>query len=465
VEETMERAVALLGLGWIGLLGCAEGLHLADDEQGDATPAEDGEPLRDDAGRLDDGTSLDDAAPPGDVPVAPEGCPALLPGAGDVELVLAWRREIPGVWSDPGSAGLAVARDTVAVGVPTGSSTALPPQPFHFFTAEGAEPLPGPSGGEYDDWFAWCWSVAGTRVGDLAHFVGLRWAGGVPVVEAATFDPLDGTAGGAGWLFTEHGPGLRSVLDLRSVPASFSPGTALQAFNVVRGEQLSGGALTFGWLEGEPGMAGWDLAHDSTPSSSAWAAPGGWLDFEIRDDLEVAYTTSTELRLRTLVGRDLVAIPLRSPSTFTPLVAVAPAAGGSDFLVAGRSDDPAAGRGMWTERRAAGSLALLASANLGDLDERIARPEPRDLAGEASRFALAWVSPGRAGPDAPSACLYLTPLDDDGAPIGAALRIDDATAAASTPVEHVRLTWYEGAAYLLWRRAPDLWIARVDLAE
>jgi hypothetical protein len=461
----MAGAVALLGLGWIGLLGCEGGLRLADDEHGEASLAEDGERLPDDGGGLDDGTAMDDAAPPMDVPVAPEGCPAFLPDTRDVELVLGWRREIPGVWGDPGSAGLAVARGTVVVGVPTGGATGFPPQPFHFFTADGAEPLPGPSGSEYDDWFAWCWSVAGTRVGDFAHFVGLRWAGGVPVVEAATFDPLDGTAGGAGWLFTESGPGLRSVLDLRSVPASLSPGTALQAFDIVRGEDAAGGTLTFGWLEGEPGMAGWDLARDSAPSSPAWAAPGGWLDFEIRDDLEVAYTTTTELGLRTIVGRDLVAIRLRSPSSFTPLVAVDPAAGGSDFLVAGRSDDSAAGRGIWTERRAAGSLELLASANLGDLDEHIARPEPRDLAGEANRFALAWVSPGRAGPDAPPACLYLTPLDDDGAPVGAALRVDDAEADAHAPVEHVRLTWYDGAAYLLWRRAPDLWIARVDLVE
>jgi hypothetical protein len=459
----MRGPVAIVGLGWLGLLGCFGGVRLAGVDE-DAPDGATDDSRADEGTAEDDAVEPEDAAPEDALPPGPEGCPATIAAPEGPAPVVRWVRRVESVWVDPGSAGLAAAQNTVVVGLPTGSwSGDGVPQPFRFFDgATGAE-LADPTEGEHHDWFAWCWAVAGTRIDRFVHFACLRWAGGVPVVEGATFDPRDGESGGGGWLFATLGVDLRGVLDLRSAPAGSIPGPSLQAFDVVRGTAPSGAPLTFAWLEGETALPGWDLGEGAPGEPlRAWSAPGGWLSYEMRDDLEIAVSTPTTLHLRTLAGREVAAVELRARSAWVPLVATDPAAGRSDFLLAGRSDEPAAGVGVWTELRRAGDLAPLAAADLGALDGSVVRPEPRDLTGADGRFHLVWATPGRRTAGAGDACLYVTPLDASGARAGGAVRINDPVPLDGPPLEQLRTAHDAGSTYLLWRRGTDLWVARVD---
>jgi hypothetical protein len=79
-------------------------------------------------------------------------------------------------------------------------------------------------------------------------------------------------------------------------------------------------------------------------------------------------------------------------------------------------------------------------------------------------FALVWTAE-RPDPEGTpvAACLYLTPLDAAARPAGASVRLDTAPDdGAPVPVEHVRMVLTSTAAYVLWRRAGDLSIVRVD---
>jgi hypothetical protein len=178
------------------------------------------------------------------------------------------------------------------------------------------------------------------------------------------------------------------------------------------------------------------------------------------------WTVADELVLTDDAGVELRRAPLGWGAAYVPAAAARGDLVGSDFLIAGRGPATASGTVMRVERRGLEDLSLVSAHELAAYESRVDRPEPRDLAGDNGTLALAWVAGRRAGDEARSLCLYLTPLDEDGAPAGSAVRLDEGPLPVDgMPVENVRVIVREGSFFVLWQRQPDMWLARVDHAS
>jgi hypothetical protein len=178
------------------------------------------------------------------------------------------------------------------------------------------------------------------------------------------------------------------------------------------------------------------------------------------------WTVNDELVLTDGDFVELRRVALNWSAVHVPASPSRPDLADSDFLIAGRSNDATEVVGMRVERRRGTDLEVVSRHYLDAYDALVESPEPRGLVGHAGVFALVWVAQRFPGEPTSFACLYATPLDEDGAPSGPAVRIDDAPAPLDvSSVEHVRVIARDGSFFVLWQRQPDMWLARVDHAE
>ena len=176
----------------------------------------------------------------------------------------------------------------------------------------------------------------------------------------------------------------------------------------------------------------------------------------MNDELVLTDDTGAELRRATLGWG----------AAYVPASEAAPGLTGSDWLIAGRSVSTSTGVGMRVERRSLEGLSVVSEHPLSSYEAAVDRPEPRALEVGPGVAVLALVSQRRTSDDSASLCVYLTPLDEDGASSGPAVRVDEGPVSVDGPaVDNVLVLAREGAFFVLWQRAPDMWLARVDHAE
>ncbi|MBI5501313.1 MAG: hypothetical protein HY907_13795 [Deltaproteobacteria bacterium] len=400
----------------------------------------------------DDATAVD-----GEADFAPSTvCPELLDAEGPVRLVVRWRHMEPWAWASPGSAGFEVI-DGVLMAAQPSSPWVAGSEPFNVWVdAETGEALPY----ERDRAVAGASVVAVRSDGGEFEVIGfLPGFGDVPAdPQGSSWDPTGRMSGAWGWGVEATGLGIVSAERLRWA-TSRSAGT--RGFGVIEGLALDG---TWGVDGGSVGYRGAvvalyrgpDLPGEAFVAWSRTAAGERWL-WTVADQLILTDESFAELRR----------IPLEWDAAFVPAAVVHPDAVGSDFLIAGRSLSFSAGIGMRVERRNPEDLSVLSAHHLESYEGLVEQPEPRDLAGDvAGNLALAWGAQRRASDSSRALCLYLTPLDEDGAPAGPAVRIDEGPVDVDgTPVENVRLIARDGSFFVLWQRQPDMWLARVDHAE
>ena len=442
------------------VLGCGGGPNLEGDQDGGDGRADEGSPdgedgfgedgrvpeAGDDGGPADGDAGDDDGST--DVPLS--SCPAELPGEGPVRFSVRWRHVEPWAWASPGSAGVGVIGGVLFATQPS-SPWVAGSEPFDvWLDAETGAPMP--------------WerrrAVTGARVVvvrtvaddhfDVAAFS--PGVGDVPADPHGVFVQPDGAEGG-GWGYSAEYMGYEIVL-----PA---------VGRIVGGPEGTNGTIAGQAIGGTWGVDAGDLWGDLFPLYRGPEPAGDAFGAFVRTSAGERYlwTVDDQLVLTTAGFSEIRRVPLGWNAAYVPACASRPGVIDSDFLIAGRSLGLDYGIGMLVERRRATDLTAVSSHHLADYDYLVDRPEPRDLVGDAGVFALAWVA--QRVPDAPGfACLYAMPLDEDGAPAGPALRIDDAPVPVDeAPVEHVRVIVGEGSFFVLWRRAPDMWLARVDHAE
>ncbi len=442
-------------------LGCGGGSNFEGDQDGrdggdagDDGGAGDGSPDGGDDsvedGRVPD--AADGAGPDADGAVdAPlSGCPAELPGEGPVRFSVRWRHVEPWAWASPGSAGVGVI-DGVVFAVQPSSPWVDGSEPFDvWLDAATGEPLP----------FERRRTVTGARAVavrtvDDDHFDVAAFAPGVGDTPADPFGAFalpEGTSGG-GWSYSAEMYGYGIVLP--------------SAAHLVGGPESTSGTIDGRATSREWGVDAGDLWGGTFPlyrgpelAGDAFGAFSGTSSGERH-----LWTVNSQLVLTAAGLSEILRVPLPWGAAYVPASPSRPGVPDSDFLIAGRSDYMMERMGLRVEKRRATDLALLSQHFLDEYDSFVERPEARELAGDAGVFALAWV--GQRLPDESGfACLWATPLDEDGAPTGPAARIDDAPVPLEeAPVEHVRVILRDGSFFVLWRRAPDMWLARVDHAD
>ena len=443
-----------------------EGAHPGDGDvddpiTGDAIPGTDGD---DDAAAEGDSDAVaaDDADADADADAPPPlpGCPDTLAGDGPVALVVRWRHQEPWGWASPGSGGVAV-RNGVVVAAQPSSPWVEGSEPWGvWLDAETGTPMPY----ERDRLLRGMRAVDATVHGDEMEFAGvLPPCGdtpadleGVRALSDGTVDPSWGASGAGIGLSIAEASSLRIVATNPDDPHS------TEHLLLLHGRTADGGWRIEGMSESM--AASIDLHDAAEDDGEGFVAVGLYQEYWIpRSDVRILWTTPRALHLTNGLVETVASMALDAPSRFVPVAAIVPTARGSDYLLARRSDDLAAGVGLWIERRRADDLAVVSSHDLRAYETAVDRPEPRELQGRDDAFALAWVAGRRAPDDRESLCLYATPLDTSGAMAGPAVRVDDAALdTVVPPVEHVRMFADHGAYYLLWRREPDLWLARVD---
>jgi hypothetical protein len=451
----MGRAFGLLFVA----VGCGGGQLLAGDQDGDDGTAEDGSV---DVESRDDGTDAAPDAGAEDGAVAEDGdvddvpvsrCPEVLAGEGPVRFTVRWRHREPWAWASPGSAGVGVVAGVVFAAQPS-SPWVAGSEPFDVrLDAETGEPLASDRRR----------AVTGARVVVVRSMVDqFEIAAFPPGIGDRPGDPYgvfvqpDGRTGG-GWGYAAEPYGYEIVLPSA---ARIVAGPEGGANGTIEGQAIGGAWGVDGgdlWLGDGlfPLYRGPALAGDAFAAYSLTSAGRRYL-WTVDDQLVLTSGGYSEIRR----------VPLDWGAAYVPASPSRPGATDSDFLIAGRCLALVLGVGMRTEKRRVTDLAMVTAHHLDAYDFLVDWPEPRDLVGDAGLFALAWVA--QRLPEDPSkySCLYATPLDEDGAPTGPAVRVDDApTPSDEAPVEHVRVVLGDGSFFVLWRREPDMWLARVDHAE
>jgi hypothetical protein len=449
----MQRAIGLL----LVAVGCVGGQHLVGDQdgtdgavEGDSADAESGDEGTEGTldARVEDGTIIEDGAD-----AAPASrCPEVLAGEGPVRLAVRWRQVAPWAWASPGSAAFGVL-GAVLLAVQPSSPWIVGSEPFNvWLDAETGELLPY----ERDR------AVEGSRAmvmrDDGVQFDVGAFPPGYGTVasdlEGAVWEP-DGRSLGCCWSRGAESLGLEILLadSARLVVGDGGPAGTVEGEAVGGGWGVDAGSLWDGPLF--PLYRGTELPGDPFVALGRTSAA-----------VRRLWTAGDELVLTDEGGVELRRVRLGWGAAYVPVSVSRDDVAGSDFLVAGRNSSAPSGAVMRVERRGMEDLAVISAHEFGAYEALVDRPEPRDMAGKGGMLALAWVAERLAGDDSRSLCLYLTPLDEDGALAGPAVRLDEGPVPADgVAVENVRLIVREGSFFVLWQRQPDMWLARVDHAE
>ena len=376
-----------------------------------------------------------------------ERCPDTLPTDGPVRLNLRWRRAAANDWNDLGSAALAVDGGVVLAAIPRAPAGVGTPKLVRLSATNGSPSLDGPAElVEFDG------ATALAAVADGPEHTLLAGAIGPGAADAILRARLLSS-------------GVLRELVSHDVDVERAMVTTLRAAQ--DGEWIhlaAAGLASMEWalyavsipLGSGPGAA--NRLHDGAAlgaESLVALAPG--------DDPpigRIAWTAPLRISVGGPGGAEIVGQFLPTGSTLVP---VATAQVG--FLLAGRTEDPEVGIGMWVVRRGSYDLGLLAESRFTELEEQVDRPAPQALEPAGELFVLVWAADRDIGRGPVPSCLYLTPVDGDGRPAGTTLRIDPGSAEArASGVSDVRLVTAPEGLYLLLRQGADLWLARVDSA-
>ena len=188
---------------------------------------------------------------------------------------------------------------------------------------------------------------------------------------------------------------------------------------VVEGAAVGGvWGVDGGPLLGRDGMFG--LYRGPELPGDAYLAVGGTADRE-----RWLWTVNDELVLTDDTGAELRRATLGWGAAYVPASEAAPGLTGSDWLIAGRSVSTSTGVGMRVERRSLEGLSVVSEHPLSSYEAAVDRPEPRAMEVGPGVAVLAWVSQRRTSDDSASLCVYLTPLDEDGASSACGARTRD----------------------------------------
>jgi hypothetical protein len=423
---------------------------------------------------------------------APPHCPPAAPTTGPIRLTERWRHVDPGIWVDPGSAGLAItgldedaAGDTLLVAVPRGGGDlTVRPRLIRLDARSGAlrsspdEGVPGLGGST---------AIAAVGLGDIAHphgdlveFVGAKPTEGADTVTFAGM--LIDADGGEhdGWQRSDLGlyvgPGV--ARDLRA--SGF--GIPLESQLLFLAVEMHGGAsspwslhrLVVPW--GDTGLDAGSLGDPITGMEDEGESHVAAVRHALPADPPAAFwgepDAVTLLRLPSWTPPVRAALPAGPPATHrSSPVAAMDTGGGFAVFVAfrgmGAGTDPPAIR-IENRTFTGGGLPVRRFSTLAEIEAEVNTPEPTALEASASGGAvLAWTArrtvPG--GGSVP-ACLYLTPLADGVRPAGPSPRIDrDAAGGAVAPIDHVRVLPVSAATYAIWRQGTDLVVVRYDASS
>jgi hypothetical protein len=450
-RETRDGLVAVVAVVALVSAGCYASYQI----YADGAPGTDAHDAADEGWADDAGPDADaDTDDGGEVVVAE--CPATLPTEGPVRLTLRWRRSTAGIWTAPGSAGFGVVGGVVLAAVPGGLGSGHGPALLRSTADSGAPLVDGP-----EDVAA---LPGSTAVGAVSLppaevlFVGTAL---LPPHDRGDFlyaVPVDSSGHGISTCELESISWPWTVTDVRAA-AMPSPDSRLLVARTAEGTFPDGGwGVDRGdsWCSAGDWAGSGPLRRDPTDSGEAFAAIGreriAWTYPEGMDSLNVEE------------GLGFVTVLWRARTPSAPLAVVINADGTSDFVVAGRCDDPIVGVQLWTERRSGFDLSPVANADLAMLEPLVDRPEPQALEGDGRSLVLAWVARRDVAGSPVPACLYATPLDDLGRSAGPSVRVDDAGRAIGAGIDHVRMVVDGAAVYVLWKHDSDVWVARFDAA-
>jgi hypothetical protein len=388
-----------------------------------------------------------DVADVADVPVEP--CPETLTEDGPVHLEVLWRHRAPGVWTASGSAGIAVLEGVVLAIVPTMSTSPPPGLPSDvWLDAETGATLEG----RPDELLSGVTAIAaGSRA------VGMRFiaadSGGPsrpPGFTGLGVDPAGGPTDSWGRVPPD---GMTAI-----TPEALRAREEYPSWWAVVGGTLASGERGLIAVAMVNASVSYFMAHDlwrSTAGRGEGFVLSGFTD-------EVVWTTPEKIVLWTAPSTEAHEFPLPAFSEFVPVTQPPEVSSSLHYIFAGRSDDSAVGVHMWVESRTPRTLDLISSSTFDDLEPLVDRPEPRDLASTTSHTTLAWAAHRELGHGRVPSCLYVAPLGMYGEPMGSSVRVDSGVGeAGEVGIEHVRLAVDGDAFYLLWRHAPDLWVARI----